>query len=238
MIKVENIDTWGFEHAIRGMRNPLNSWARSDSHAGEPDWFENCDNCTLGKFFVGENDLKLMRQLYAGGQPHRKYLRQIFAVMDITAPLYWWKEFDTYKVGTTANSCSTMHKIAAKEFTLDDFSHEHLMNDVKSAGTELLDTAGLGTDIVVTPLSWLNITIGCLNNYRKMFTETKDKNWWWQMIQLLPSSYNQRRTVSMTYENVMNMLDYREGHKLDEWREFCKILKQLPYVNEIRDNRI
>lgn len=238
MIKVENIDTWGFEHAIRGMRNPLNSWARSDSHAGEPDWFENCDNCTLGKFFVGENDLKLMRQLYVGGQPHRKYLRQIFAVMDITAPLYWWKEFDTYKVGTTANSCSTMHKIAAKEFTLDDFSHEHLMNDVKSAGTELLDTAGLGTDIVVTPLSWLNITIGCLNNYRKMFTETKDKNWWWQMIQLLPSSYNQRRTVSMTYENVMNMLDYREGHKLDEWREFCKILKQLPYVNEIRDNRI
>ena len=112
MIKVENIETWGFEHAIRGMRNPLNSWSRSDSRAGEPDCFENCGNCTLGEFFVGENDLKLMRQLYVGGQPHRKYLRQIFAVMDITAPMYWWKEFDTYKVGTTANSCSTMHKFA------------------------------------------------------------------------------------------------------------------------------
>lgn len=217
MIKVENIDTWGFEHAIRGMRNPLNSWARSDSHAGEPDWFENCDNCTLGKFFVGENDLKLMRQLYVGGQPHRKYLRQIFAVMDITAPLYWWKEFDTYKVGTTANSCSTMHKIAAKEFTLDDFSTEHLAGKSVAALQNVLDV---------------------MNLEREHYLAAKDKDCWWQLIQLLPSSYNQRRTVSMTYENVMNMLDYREGHKLDEWREFCKILKQLPYVNEIRDNRI
>lgn len=217
MIKVENIDTWGFEHAIRGMRNPLNSWARSDSHAGEPDCFENCGNCTLGEFFVGENDLKLMRQLYAGGQPHRKYLRQIFAVMDITAPLYWWKEFDTYKVGTTANSCSTMHKIAAKEFTLSDFSIEHLSEDV-----------------IDKPF---NDIINCLNFFRELYNQNKDKSDWWQMIQLLPSSYNQRRTVSMTYENVMNMLDYREGHKLDEWREFCKILKQLPYVEEIRDGR-
>lgn len=218
MIKVENIDTWGFEHAIRGMRNPLNSWARSDSRAGEPDCFENCGNCTLGEFFVGENDLKLMRQLYVGGQPHRKYLRQIFAVMDITAPLYWWKEFDTYKVGTTANSCSTMHKIAAKEFTLSDFSIEHLSEDV-----------------IDKPF---NDIINCLNFFRELYNQNKDKSDWWQMIQLLPSSYNQRRTVSMTYENVMNMLDYREGHKLDEWREFCKILKQLPYVEEIRDNRI
>lgn len=217
MIKVDNIDTWGFEHAIRGMRNPLNSWARSDSRAGEPDCFENCGNCTLGEFFVGENDLKLMRQLYAGGQPHRKYLRQIFAVMDITAPLYWWKEFDTYKVGTTANSCSTMHKIAAKEFTLSDFSIEHLSEDV-----------------IGKPF---NDIINCLNFFRELYNQNKDKSDWWQMIQLLPSSYNQRRTVSMTYENVMNMLDYREGHKLDEWREFCKILKQLPYVEEIRDGR-
>lgn len=217
MIKVENIDTWGFEHAIRGMRNPLNSWARSDSRAGEPDCFENCGNCTLGEFFVGENDLKLMRQLYAGGQPHRKYLRQIFAVMDITAPLYWWKEFDTYKVGTTANSCSTMHKIAAKEFTLSDFSIEHLSEDV-----------------IDKPF---NDIINCLNFFRELYNQNKDKSDWWQMVQLLPSSYNQRRTVSMTYENVMNMLDYREGHKLDEWREFCKILKQLPYVEEIRDGR-
>lgn len=225
MIKVEHIDTWGFEHAIRGMRNPMNSWDRSDSAFMGEVGFQS---------YIGENDLDLMHRLYVGGRPHRKYLRQIFAVMDITAPLYWWKEFDTYKVGTTANSCSTMHKIAAKEFTLDDFSHEHLMNDMKSAGTELLDTAGLGTDIIVTPLSWLNITIGCLNNYRKMYIETKDKNWWWQMIQLLPSSYNQRRTVSMTYENVMNILDYRENHKLGEWREFCGILRELPYIKEIR----
>lgn len=229
MIKVEKIDTWGFEHAIRGMRNPLNSWARSDSYLAV-----DCGKCGIIDregichpkehdctpylcYAIGENDLTLMRKLYAAGQPHRKYLRQIFAVMDITAPLYWWKEFDTYKVGTTANSCSTMHKIAAKEFESNDFSDEHL------------ETGWLAClDDTIIPL---------LNRARTKFNETKDKRYWWQMIQLLPSSYNQRRTVSMTYENVMNMLDYREGHKLDEWREFCKILKQLPYVEEIRDGR-
>lgn len=240
MIKVENIDTWGFEHAIRGMRNPLNSWDRSDTVYGEYYGRDgNGDEIRLPykKPIIGSNDLTLMRKLFAAGHPHRKYLRQIFVAMDITAPLYWWKEFDTYKVGTVANSCSTMHKIHSKEFTLDDFSTEHLMNDVKSAGTELVDTAGFGTDIVVTPLSLLNITIGCLNNYRKMYVETKDKDWWWQMIQLLPSSYNQRRTVTMTYENVMNMLDYREGHKLDEWREFCEILRALPHVEVIRNGK-
>lgn len=217
MIKVENMDTWGFEHAIRGMRNPLNSWSRSDSSFEDyvPDYaMDTARTCPCVK--IGENDLKLMRQLYIGGQPHRKYLRQIFAVMDITAPLYWWKEFDTYKVGTTANSCSTMHKIAAKEFTIGDFSVEHLLAE---------NTVCFGK------------TIERLNNARNKFLETKDKCYWWQMIQLLPSSYNQRRTVSMTYENVMNILDYREGHKLDEWREFCKILKQLPYVEVIRDGR-
>lgn len=215
MIKVENIDTWGFEHAIRGMRNPLNSWSRSDSSFEDyvPDYAMDTAR-TYPCVKIGENDLKLMRQLYVGGQPHRKYLRQIFAVMDITAPLYWWKEFDTYKVGTTANSCSTMHKIAAKEFTIGDFSVEHLLAE---------NTVYFGK------------TIERLNNARNKFLETKDKRYWWQMIQLLPSSYNQRRTVSMTYENVMNMLDYREGHKLDEWREFCKILKQLPYVGLIRN---
>jgi hypothetical protein len=212
MIKVENIETWGFEHAIRGMRNPLNSWSRSDSSFG----YEAYSGEFVPDLKIGENDLKLMRQLYVGGQPHRKYLRQIFAVMDITAPLYWWKEFDTYKVGTTANSCSTMHKIAAKEFTVEDFSVEHLLAE---------NTVYFGK------------TIERLNNARNKFLETKDKRYWWQMIQLLPSSYNQRRTVSMTYENVMNMLDYREGHKLDEWREFCKILKQLPYVEVIRDGK-
>lgn len=228
MIKVENIDTWGFEHAIRGMRNPLNSWERSDSYPAV-----DCGKCGIIDregicrpkehdctpylcYAIGENDLTLMRKLYVAGQPHRKYLRQIFAVMDITAPLYWWKEFDTYKVGTTANSCSTMHKIAAKEFTLSDFSTEHLTGMSIAALDHVLDV---------------------MNLERSHYLGTKAKDCWWQMIQLLPSSYNQRRTVSMTYENVMNMLDYREGHKLDEWREFCKILKQLPYVEEIRDGR-
>lgn len=217
MIKVENIETWGFEHAIRGMRNPLNSWARSDSSFEDyvPDYAMDTAR-TYPCVKIGENDPKLMRQLYVGGQPHRKYLRQIFAVMDITAPLYWWKEFDTYKVGTTANSCSTMHKIAAKEFTLSDFSTEHLVGKSVAALQNVLDV---------------------MNLEREHYLAAKDKDCWWQMIQLLPSSYNQRRTVSMTYENVMNMLDYREGHKLDEWREFCKILKQLPYVEVIRDGR-
>ena len=209
MIKVENIEVWGFEHAIRGMRNPLNSWSKSDTTYG------NEIQLPCQKPMIGNNDLTLMKRLYAGGQPHRKYLRQIFVAMDITAPLYWWKEFDTYKVGTTANSCSTMHKIAAKEFTPDDFSHEHLeINFYRVC---------------------LDEVIHCLNSARKEYLETKDKTFWWQMIQLLPSSYNQLRTVTMTYENVMNMLDYRQGHKLDEWREFCKILLDMPYVAELRD---
>lgn len=234
MIKVENVETWGFEHAIRGMRNPLNSWDRSDSYAGEPDYFENCGNCTLGEFFVGENDLTLMQKLYAAGQPHRKYLRQIFVSMDITAPLYWWKEFDTYKVGTVANSCSTMHKIHAKEFTVDDFSHEHLLSMANNdAGDALfLNDA---KNIRVDGDDLLGLIINVLNYYRGRYIKTKDKRYWWQLIQLLPSSYNQRRTVTMTYENVMNMLDYRDGHKLDEWREFCEILRELPYVTKLRD---
>ena len=211
MIRVEHIDTWGFEHAIRGMRNPLNSWGRSDSSFG----YEAYSGEFVPNLKIGENDLDLMHRLYVGGQPHRKYLRQIFAVMDITAPLYWWKEFDTYKVGTTANSCSTMHKITAKEFTLDDFSHEHL-----------LDPHGLLADIVTD-----------LNSWREDYLQSKNKDYWWQLIQLLPSSYNQRRTVSMTYENVMNILDYRENHKLDEWREFCEILRGLPYIKEIRGEK-
>ena len=217
MIKVENIDTWGFEHAIRGMRNPLNSWSRSDSSFEDyvPDYAMDTAR-TYPCVKIGENDLKLMRQLYVGGQPHRKYLRQIFAVMDITAPLYWWKEFDTYKVGTTANSCSTMHKIAAKEFELSDFSTEHLVGLSIAALQGVLDV---------------------MNLERKHFLVTHDKDCWWQMVQLLPSSYNQRRTVTMTYENVMNMLDYREGHKLDEWREFCEILRALPHVEVIRNGK-
>lgn len=204
MIKVEHIVAWGFEHAIRGMRNPLNSWDRSDS------------KFDYDKMCLGENDLALMRKLYAAGQPHRKYLRQIFVSMDITAPLYWWKEFDTYKVGTTANSCSTMHKLTAKEFTIEDFSFEDCDRWTK--------------DVVCSCI------INALNMNRLKYLETKDKELWRQMVQLLPSSYNQRRTVTMTYENVMNILDYRQGHKLSEWNEYCNILMAgLPYVADLRN---
>ena len=221
MIKVEKIETWGFEHAIRGMRNPKNSWDKSDSWfsdgytvhniAGEYAPIDN--DCEPPEINIGEKDLNLMRTLYNAGSEHRKYLRQIFVSMDITAPLYWWKEFDTYKIGTTADSCSTMHKIHAKEFELDDFSHEHLSEDV-----------------IRNPL---NVTINCLNFFRELYLQHKDKDDWWQMIQLLPSSYNQKRTVTFTYENVVSMIRQRSGHKLDEWREFVEILKDLPYVKDI-----
>ena len=211
MIKVEHIETWGFEHAIRGMRNPMNSWDKSDSfYVEKPIYYQ-----------VGENDLDLMQRLYKAGHPHRKYLRQIMVSMDITAPLYWWKEFDTYKVGTTANSCSTMHKIHSKEFELDDFSHEHLISNEPVPCK------------IVSPKQCLEVQIQVLNTYREMYLKYKDKKYWWQMIQLLPSSYNQKRTVTFTYENVFNMLQYRQNHKLDEWNEFCELLKNLPYIKEI-----
>ena len=212
MIKVENAQTWGFEHAIRGMRNPLNSWDRSDTTFDK----------VYGTGFVwnlGENDLDLMRRLYKAGTEHRKYLRQIFVSMDITAPLYWWKQADQYRINVTTNSCSTMHKIAAKEFTEDDFSHEKLMNecDVPSC----------------SPRGVLGRTIDSLNYSRKKYLETKDKDWWWQMIQLLPSSYNQKRTITMNYENVISMIKQRTGHHLDEWNDFIEELKKLPYIKEI-----
>lgn len=213
MIKVEHIEVYGWEAAIRGMRNPMNSWAKSDSYKTHIEDEETLQTADF-EYFVGENDMDLMKRLYKGGPVHAKYLRQIMISLDITAPLYWWKEFDTYKVGTTANSCSTMHKIHAKEFDYDDFSHEHLL----LAGEDML---------------WDIIDV--LNMYRDMFLRTKDKQYWWQMIQLLPSSYNQKRTITMNYANVMNMLDWRSNHKLDEWCEFCEILRELPYVKEIRD---
>ena len=231
MIKVENIDVWGFEHAIRGMRNPMNSWNKSDSKNCLGKEFVDCtvhtykcprkddNDFDYDIFCIGKNDLDLMRKLYRAGTEHRKYLRQIFVSMDITAPLYWWKEFDTYKVGTVANSCSTMHKIAAKEFELDDFSHEHI-------------EVGMSSDI------WLDCfyqTIEILNIAREEYLKTKNKDYWWQMIQLLPSSYNQKRTVTMNYENVVSMIHQRTGHKLDEWNDFVDILKNLPYVKEITD---
>lgn len=215
MIKVENVEVWGWEHAIRGMRNPMNSWDKSDTVYGLGE-----DRYT--DMTIGPNDLSLMRKLFKGGTEHRKYLRQIFVSLDITAPLYWWKEFDTYKVGTVANSCSTMHKIQAKAFVMDDFSHEHLLGEVNN-----------GSIVEDSPLGCLRKTVAMLNNCRDRYLENPNKLLWWQMIQLLPSSYNQRRTVTMSYENVFTILRQREGHKLDEWNRLWEIFKGLPYVKEI-----
>lgn len=209
MIKVEGIEVWGFPHAIRGMRNPLNSWDKIDS--------KYCG----AEYVIGKNDLDLMQRLYKAGTEHRKYLRQIFVSMDIVAPEYFWSQFNTYKIGTVSNSCSKMHKIHAKEFTLDDFSHEHLFGEPDKRYAN-------------QPIGALQIIIDCLNHWREGYLETKDKEYWWQMIQLLPMSYNQRRTITMNYENVMTIINQRTGHKLDEWRDLIAELRKLPYVNEIR----
>lgn len=227
MIKFEKPEVWGLEHAIRGMRNPLNSWERSDTV------FDGDKMC------LGENDIDLMTRLIRGGAPHRKFLRQIFVSVDITAPLYWWKEFDTYKVGTTSNSCSTMHKIHEKVFTLDDFSIEHLKNN--PFDRDWITSAMVDEDdksphkVWATPLDILRYTIEMLNLYRTEYLETKSKDAWWQLIQLLPSSYNQKRTITMTYENLLNMLEYRRGHKLDEWRMFCDWILTLPYGSLLKE---
>lgn len=240
MINVENVGIWGFEHAVRGMRNPLNSWEKSDSKKCKKNKktctkCEYKDNCTYD-YYIGPNDLDLMRRLYKAGPEHRKYLRQIEISMDITAPFYWWKEFDTYKVGTVSNSCSTMHKITAKEFTLADFSHENL---------------------TIPSLQVLQLTIDMLNRWRHIYLEggavvlnkedisdensmtfePKNKIVWWQLIQLLPSSYNQRRTITMNYENAITMIKQRSGHKLTEWNTFVEVLKILPYVKEITEEK-
>lgn len=239
MIRVENIEVWGFEHAIRGMRNPLNSWSKSDSHHCNWEISESCDKCgkldadntgmceSYKEFYcIGENDLDLMKRLFKVGTEHRKYLRQIFVSMDITAPLYWWKEADTYKVGTVANSCSSMHKIAAKEFTLDDFSHEHLTQGGKDFLLEIIDALNEARSIYINYDEYAKC--GAANE-----TIMSKKDVWWQMIQLLPSSYNQKRTVTMNYENVFTIIRQRTSHKLDEWNKFVEILKTLPYVKEI-----
>ena len=196
MIKIENIDVYGFEVAIRGARNPMNSWDRMDS----------CYN--NGEFEIGENDYKLLKNLTIAGPEHRKWNRMVTVTMDITAPLYFFKEWDTYKVGTVANSCSTMHKIQAKKFEMSDFSNEHL-DEIAS--------------------ETLKIVINELNLNRKLFNETKDKKYWWNMIQLLPTSYNQKRTVHLNYEVLGTIYHQRRHHKLNEWVEFCDTIKTLPY---------
>ena len=227
MIKIEKFEVLGWEHAIRGMRNPMNSWEKSDSHScGTCGDCDNCidyENCPYGydylKTIVGPNDLDLMKRLRNAGTDHRKFMRMITVYLDITAPLYWWKEFDTYKVGTVANSCSTMHKIAAKKFELSDFSCEHLFHNVND--TEMW----LDIDF----FNVLDNTIFYLNKARELYLKTHDKKYWWQMIQLLPSSYNQKRTVMLNYEVLANIYPMRKNHKLDEWRDFCEWIETLPY---------
>lgn len=234
MISVGNIAVWGFEHAVRGMRNPMLSHDKSDSRW---EWVEdpspiNPDDPGM-TFVIGKNDLDLMRRLYRAGTEHRKYLRQIFVSMDITAPLYWWKEMDQYKVGTVTDSCSTMHMIAAKKFSLEDFSWDQLLN----TGCDLFELKwGTDCSTMVQPQHFMiEYIIPVLNKCREKYLETKDKKYWWQLIQLLPSSYNQRRTLTMNYENVVSIIRQRTGHKLDEWNAFVEVLKDLPYVKEIMD---
>ncbi len=225
MIKFENTEVSGWEHAIRGMRNPLNSWDKSDSYKGESDYFENCAYCTVGKFFVGENDIELMQKLRNAGTDHRKFMRMITVYVDITAPLYWWKEFDTYKVGTVANSCSTMHKIADKKFNLEDFSYEQLIKD----GAEF-EVPVSSDGYSLCPMGVLADLINVLNGCRKEYLNTKNKRYWWQLIQLLPTSYNQKRTVMLNYEVLANIYKSRRNHKLDEWSiGFMDWIKSLPY---------
>lgn len=230
MIKIENTEVVGWEHAIRGMRNPLNSWDKMDSHDCPCHDGLDCDcpmvendhepaiecNEAIEKsaFCVGENDYDLMMRLAKAGPEHAKYRRMIVVYADVTAPRYWWAEYDTYKVGTVANSCSTMHKIADKKFTPEDFSTEHLVGKSFAA---------------------LKNTLDVMNLEREHYLATKDKDCWWQMIQLLPQSYNQKRTIMLNYEVLATIYRQRKGHKLDEWRDFCKWIEQLPYSELITE---
>lgn len=222
MLKIENTEVVGWEAAIRGMRNPMNSWEKSDSRFSLLDDCGDCTHCNLRfdeclEQQIGPNDLDLMTRLRNAGTDHRKFMRMITVYLDVTAPLYWWKEFDTYKVGTVANSCSTMHKIHEKEFTLEDFSCEHLLT------TEPIPNR------VYSAMDMMQVTIENMNMFRELYLKTKYKQYWWQMIQLLPSSYNQRRTVMLNYEVLANIYKSRRNHKLDEWHTFCDWIESLPY---------
>lgn len=230
MIKIENTETHGWEAAIRGMRNPMNSWDKSDSRYYNDPIYDEANPELIHDnpiFNVGPNDKNLMRRLCAAGTDHRKFMRMITVYCDITAPLYWWKEFDTYKVGTVANSCSTMHKIHAKEFEIDDFSHEHL---ILPQDTEALELPFYGHNM---PWCFLEYIVDYLNACREAYLKTKNKKYWWQMIQLLPSSYNQKRTVMLNYEVLANIYKSRKSHKLDEWCSLCDWIKALPYFELI-----
>ena len=249
MIKIENVEVLGWEAAIRGMRNPMNSWEKSDSEclfhalpnysyddpkAEEYTRYLDAYNLNLK---LGPNDHDLMMRLRNAGTDHRKFMRMIVVYADVIAPLYWWKEFDTYKVGTVANSCSTMHKIHAKEFTMDDFSHDKLI-DIWDFEPEVRDLApvveaDVKTDVschyVYGPDNILTLTVNMLNKLRELYLKTKDKTYWYTMIQLLPTSYNQRRTVQLNYEVLANMYKSRKGHRLDEWNSLCSWIETLPY---------
>lgn len=241
MIKIENVEVMGWEAAIRGMRNPMNSWDKSDSGIckGGDDGIKcekcaayNCGHTYDGSFQLGKADHELMMKLAAGGPVHAKYRRMITVYCDITAPLYWWKEFDTYKVGTVANSCSTMHKIASKPFVPTDFSVEHLMFDGDDNDCPLMQDPN-DPDNAFSPQNIFILTLRMLNACRVKYLETKKKEHWWQMIQLLPSSYNQKRTVMLNYEVLAGIYPSRKNHKLEEWRKFCEWIEKLPYSEVI-----
>lgn len=233
MIKVENISVWGFEHALRGMRDPFESWDRSDSYSTHIEDSETLQTAKF-EFFVGENDMDLMRRLYKAGAEHRKFLRQIFVSLDIVAPRFWFLEFDTYKIGTVSNSCSTMHTIMKKPFMVEDFSFDSAKYLAKDEIQMLLDALNTIREIYLMPE----------DKYKEVCEESGFENgetlpkemFWRTVIEILPQSYNQRRTVTMNYENVFNMIHQRENHKLSEWRFFTDILKNLPYVKEIAGN--
>ena len=245
MIDITNTKIFGYEAAIRGMRNPMNSWDKSDSGCGCSHEYEIFGNCDLCDKYIGKQDYNLMLKLSKAGTDHAKFMRYINVTLDINAPLYWWKEFDTYKVGTVANSCSTMHKIHEKEFTLEDFSHEHLMylTDGYSEDDDLVTRVS-----VESPKEVLLRIIKTLNYYREMYLHTKIKpmkeeskrakiikKYWWQMIQLLPSSYNKKRTIQLNYQVLKNIYHARKKHKLDEWVEFCHWIERLPYSELITE---
>ena len=227
-MKFENTEVWGFEHAIRGMRNPLESWGKSDSGCKlycsvegvcveKPCSYDNCNGCTTTEYMIGKNDLELMQKMIKAGSEHRKFLRQIFVSVDVTAPLFWWKEFDTYKVGTVSNSTSTMHKLASTPITIDCFE------------------MGNFEDLRMFDISTVwEILIFDLERLRKLYNETKDKRYWKELIRLLPESWLQKRTITMNYENILNMYRQRKNHKLTEWsKSFCDWVKTLPYAEEL-----